>query len=103
MVVMTTSNSLTRTPGQPRHKGDPLRLEIRADSRQAYSDLRSEYQSNLVAPLDDMWAAFADQAQPHALLIGQELAGCCSIDEAGELHHFFVRSEFEEGAEELFT
>lgn len=65
-------------------------LSLRADAESVYSDQRAEYLAQLVAPMDDMWAAFADMAAPHALVVGNEVAGCCSVDEEGRLLRFHV-------------
>jgi RimJ/RimL family protein N-acetyltransferase len=80
----------------------PGGVAIRAD-RQVYDDLRDERQRTLVGPEDDMWATFADMAEPYALVVEGEVAGCCSIDDVHELHVLHVRSDFEERAAELFA
>lgn len=72
------------------------------DGRQAYEDLSAEYHQTLSSPLDDMWASFADDADPVAIMVGDELAGCASIDQSGALHRFFVRCEFDHRADDLF-
>lgn len=51
---------------------------------------RAGHLAQLVAPMDDMWAAFADMGTRHALLVGGEVVGSCSVDEGGQLLHFFV-------------
>jgi GNAT superfamily N-acetyltransferase len=48
-----------------------------------------------------MWAAFADAASHHALLVSGETVGCCSVNEARELLFFHVHAEYEELAEAL--
>ena len=78
-------------------------LEVRPDSRQTYLDLRPEYLTSLLAPLDDMWATFAEQAEPYARVIGDQIAGCCSIDKAEELHNFYLCPDFVEHAERVFA
>lgn len=70
--------------------------------RQAYDQLSAAYHQTLSAPLDDMWSAFADDAEPFGIKIGDALAGCASIDPAGELHRFFIRSEFDDRADDCF-
>ncbi len=65
-------------------------LSLRADAASVYGDQRAEYLAQLVAPMDDMWAAFADMAAPHALMVGDDLAGSCSVDEEGQLLRFHV-------------
>ncbi len=81
----------------------PVHFVAGADGRQAYDELSAAYHHTLSAPLDDMWSAFADDAEPLAIVIGDGPAvGCASIDQAGELHRFFVRSEFDDRADRCF-
>lgn len=75
-----------------------IKLTTGSEGRQAYQDLRSEYRAALVAPLDDMWATFADEAEPLGIELDGGLAGCASVDDAGRLQHLFVRSDFEDRA-----
>lgn len=70
--------------------------------RQANDQLSAAYHQTLSAPLDDMWSAFADDAEPFGIMIGDALAGCASIDPAGVLHRFFIRSEFDDRADDCF-
>ena len=70
-------------------------LSLRADAASVYGDHRAEYLAQLVAPMDDMWAAFADMAAPHALMVGDEVAGSCSVDEEGQLMRFYVLPRFQ--------
>lgn len=51
------------------------------------------YLAQLVAPLDDMWAAFAEMATPHVMTSGGEVVGSCAVDEEGQLLRFFVTPE----------
>jgi len=69
-------------------------LSLQADAAAVYADQAREYLDGLVAPLDDMWAAFADMATPHALLVDGQVVGCCSIDEGGQLLRFHVQPRF---------
>lgn len=69
-------------------------LSLRAGAASIYSDQRAEYLAQLVAPMDDMWAAFADMAAPHALMVGTEVAGCCAVDEERRLLRFYVLPRF---------
>lgn len=41
--------------------------------------------------MDDMWAAFAEQASGYALLAGGEVVGSCSLDDERRLLRFHVR------------
>lgn len=84
-------------------KLDPLSVAINADTANAYEQLREERQPTLVAPEDDMWAAFADMAVPHSLTLGTQLVGRFSVDDDNQLHGFFVSDGFEQVATELFA
>ena len=66
-----------------------------------YAEHRAEYLAQLVAPMDDMWAAFADMAAPHALMVGEEVVGSCCVDDERQLLRFFVLPRFSHRAEEL--
>jgi len=77
------------TPMEPDH------LSLRADAESVYSDHRAGYLAQLVAPMDDMWAAFADMAAPHALLVGDAVAGSCCLDDEGRLLRFFVVPQYQ--------
>ena len=72
----------------------PGRLSLRTDAAAVYDDHRPAYLAQLAAPMDDMWAAFADMAAPHALLVEGAVAGSCCIDEEGQLLRFFVLPRF---------
>lgn len=76
-----------------------LALEVGAAS--IYRDQRAAHLAQLVAPLDDMWAAFADLATPCALLVDDAVAGSCCVDEQRWLVHFFVLPGFLEHSEAL--
>ena len=80
-----------------------MKNEILRDSGAAYRDLQPEYQRTLVSPLDDMWATFADQATPYAMLVDGKVAGCCSVDENNDLHHFYLRSGHRDHKESMFA
>jgi GNAT superfamily N-acetyltransferase len=81
----------------------PIRLVAGPDGRQAYDELSATYHRTLSAPLDDMWSAFADDAEPLAIVIGDgPAAGCASIDPEGDLHRFFVRNEFDDQVDRCF-
>ena len=84
-------------------KLDPATIEIHGEAADAYGRLGAERQRTLVAPEDDMWATFADMAEPHALTIGTQLVGRFSVDDDNQLHGFYVRDDFEEYAAELFV
>lgn len=81
----------------------PKSIEINAHAADAYRQLGAERQRTLVAPEDDMWATFADLAEPHSLTLGTQLVGRFSVDEDNHLHGFYVREAFEQTATELFA
>lgn len=62
---------------------------------------RAEYLAQLVAPLDDMWAAFADGASGHALRAGDVEVGSCCVDEERQLLRFHLRPAWQHRSEEL--
>lgn len=80
---------------------EPERLSLRPDAAPVYDDQRTAYLAQLVAPMDDMWAAFADMATPHALLVGEEVVGSCCRDEEGQLLRFYVLPRFQQHATDL--
>ena len=75
-------------------------ISLRADAS-AYADHRAAYLAQLVAPMDDMWAVFADMAAPHALMMGEQVVGSCSVDEEGQLLRFYVQPRFQHHATAL--
>ena len=77
------------------------RPSLRSDAASVYAEHRAEYLAQLVAPMDDMWAAFADMAAPHALMVGDEVVGSCCVDGERQLLRFFVLPRFSHRAEEL--
>ncbi len=77
--------------------------EIRVDTSGAYERLRDARHRTLVAPEDDMWATFADLAQPYALTLGGRLVGRFSVDEDRQVHAFHVGADHEGVAGELFA
>ena len=77
-------------------------IAIRHDAGGAYEQLALERRRTLTGPEDDMWATFADIAEPHALTLGEKLVGRFSVDDESQLHGFFVTDEFEALATELF-
>jgi len=79
----------------------PELLSLRADAAAVYADHRAAYLAQLVAPMDDMWAAFADMATPHALMVGEQAVGSCCVDEEGQLLRFYVRPRFQHHATAL--
>jgi hypothetical protein len=78
-------------------------FEIHASASDAYEQLAGERRRTLVGPEDDMWAAFADRAEPYALMVGAKLVGRFSVDVESQVHGFYVSEEFEAVAAELFV
>ena len=71
-------------------KSERIGVEINAHAADAYQRLSRERQRTLVAPEDDMWATFADIAEPHSLTLGAHLVGRFSVDENNQLHGFYI-------------
>ncbi len=67
-----------------------LRFSLGSGAAAAYRDHQEPYLDQLVAPLDDMWAAFADMAVPHALCLDETLVGSACVDEESRLLRFYV-------------
>jgi GNAT superfamily N-acetyltransferase len=82
---------------------EALHVEINDNAADAYERLSVDRRRTLVAPEDDMWATFADLAEPHALTLGTRLVGRFSVDEEHQLHAFYVSEEFETIATDLFV
>lgn len=80
-----------------------MTIEIRPDSGEARIAYQQDHQKRLVAPPDDMWAAFAAMAEPYAVVVDGEVAGCCSVNEERELHHFYLDPEIEDRGESIFA
>lgn len=76
------------------------RITLRADAG-VLARHRAEYLAQLVAPLDDMWAAFADGATAYALRLGDEEVGSCCVDDEKQLLRFHVKRSWQHRAEEL--
>lgn len=76
-------------------------IEIVSADPEVSAGLLREYRDTLVAPQDDMWAAFAAMASPFMLRREGELVGCFSVNDEGELHRFYVRPAVEDQAGEL--
>lgn len=83
-------------------KLDASRIEIHAEAADAYRRLTSVRQRTLVAPEDDMWATFADMAEPYGLTIGTQLVGRFSVDDDHQLHGFHLSDDLEGAAADVF-
>ncbi len=66
-------------------------LSLTVGEQDAFTEDRADYLAHLVAPLDDMWASFAEDAKPFTLRLGGEVAGSGCVDDEGRLLRFFVR------------
>ena len=84
-------------------KHDPMKVEINHHAAEAYERLSVERRRTLAAPEDDMWATFADQAEPHSLTLGAQLVGRFSVDKDNQLHAFYVGDDYEAIATDLFV
>lgn len=84
-------------------KLDPVNVEISSNGAGAYELLSVDRQRTLAAPEDDMWATFADLAEPHALMLGAQRVGRFSVDQDNQLHAFFVSEDHEAIATYLFV
>lgn len=73
-------------------------LSLRADGAAAYQAQHAEHLAQLVAPMDDMWLAFADMAAAHALLVDGKVVGNCCVDDEAQLLHFYVQPEHQQHA-----
>lgn len=77
-------------------------IEFKPADHEACSALLSEYRETLMAPMDDMWAAFADMAQPFLLTYCEESVGFFNVNEERELNRFYVREAFSDQAAPWF-
>ncbi len=82
---------------------DPASIEIDDKAADAYQQLGAERQRTLVAPEDDMWATFADLAEPHSLTLGTQLVGRFSVDDDKQLHGFYIIDGFRGVSDRLFV
>jgi len=77
-----------------------LRLTLQADVG-VLERHRAGHLAQLVAPQDDMWAAFGDGATGYALRVGDEEVGSCRLDDEKQLLRFYLRPAWQQRAEEL--
>lgn len=68
---------------------------LRASDHLAFDAFRSRYLEQLVAPMDDMWLAFAEMAQPHGLYRDGECVGSCALDDEQRLLRFCVAPDLQ--------
>ncbi|WP_460712694.1 GNAT family N-acetyltransferase [Nocardioides dilutus] len=80
-----------------------MKVQIRPHATEAYELLAVHRRRTLVSPEDDMWATFADQADPYALTFGEQLVGRFSVDQDNQLHAFYVDADHEAIADQLFV
>jgi len=62
-----------------------------------------EYERTLLAPRDDMWAAFADMATTRSIVVDGAVVGFCSVDEADALHRLYVGPGLVENSAAVFA
>ncbi len=67
-------------------------ISIAADDGSIYRAHREAYLGQLVAPMDDMWAAFVEGSSHYVLQIDGAPAGSCAIDAEKRLLRFHVES-----------
>lgn len=79
----------------------PAELEI-VPADLSYPELHRDYCRTLTAPMDDMYAAFAELADRFTLRLEGEPVGFFSVDDARELRCFYVRPAEEQRASEFF-
>lgn len=78
-------------------------FEVQEDATEVFLTLQPEYLRSLVGPSDDMWTAFAEQADHYALLVNGQTVGFCAINDDREIMSFYVQPPFEDVAEALFS
>ncbi|MEQ8716686.1 MAG: GNAT family N-acetyltransferase [Acidimicrobiales bacterium] len=83
-------------------KLDSARIEVGTGAGDAYRRLTPDRQRTLVAPEDDMWATFADMAEPYSLTLGTQLVGRFSVDDDAQLHGFHLSDDLEDAAADVF-
>lgn len=73
---------------------DPLSILIDGDGAGPYEELRDAGHRTLAGPEDDMWATFADLADPFSLTWDEGVVGRFSVDAEKRLHGFYVAEKF---------
>lgn len=63
--------------------------------------MQPAYHASLTAPMDDMWASFADAASPYALRVNGETVGFCAVNDERELLAFHALPRFENLGKDL--
>jgi GNAT superfamily N-acetyltransferase len=81
---------------------NPSNVKFHSDAAAVYRKLQPEYLASLVAPPDDMWAAFADMAEPYAVMVEDEAVGFAAVNAERELLAFHVGVPWEHQADDLF-
>lgn len=80
----------------------PPALAFVAGEPKARGAMLGDYRRTLVAPLDDMWAAFAENAHQFTMMLDGEPLGFFSVNDDRELHAFHVRKGWEHHAGAFF-
>lgn len=78
-----------------------IKLETAPSDPEACRAMRAERRQTLLAPMDDMWAAFAEMANWHTIQVGGEPVGFFSLNGERELHAFYLRPAQELAAEAI--
>lgn len=73
-------------------------FSLRGNAASVYAEQRDAYLAQLVAPMDDMWAALSDRAARHALRVGEEVA----VGDPRTFLEPYVRERLERGELLLF-
>ncbi len=79
------------------------RIQITRGAAGAHELLRAGRQRTLTGPEDDMWATFADLAEPYSLTFEGQVIGHFSVDSERQLYGFGVRDDAEAMTTELFA
>jgi GNAT superfamily N-acetyltransferase len=74
--------------------------ELRPAAHLEFDAFREPYLRQLTAPADDMWLAFAEMAEPHALITEGTCVGVCALDGERRLLRFCLAPEHESLAED---
>lgn len=79
------------------------RLQVRPDTTDVSQQFASARSKTLVGVEDDMWATFADMAQPYVVVLGDQAIGTFSIDDDKQLHGFYLDRESEQRAADVLA
>lgn len=74
--------------------------ELRPAAHLEFDAFREAYLRRLTAPLDDMWLAFAEMAEPSGLFEQGECVGVCAVDGDRRMLRFCLRPELASQSED---